>query len=100
MRPERIVRRMFARLGLRSRIALVAVTLLAVQGVVAMSESRSAHAPASAGGCRGRAGLSAGHGCPDADGVSWAWFDAVLDEPPSDPAAPTWWDLLLCESAR
>lgn len=100
MRPERPVWRMFARLGLRSRIALVALALLAIQGVVSMSESRSAHAPGSADRCRGKGARPAGHGCPDPDGASWAWFDAVLDEPPSDSAAVTWWDVLLCESAR
>lgn len=96
-----------SRLGLRGRMGLAAAALLIAQGVVA-SVSHSAHDDASAGCARATGDAATSHsGCDDfagqdlaADDSSLHWFDAVLDDRACGPSAPTWWDLLLCESAQ
>ena len=87
------------RLGLRGRICLAAGVFIVAHGVVVTSVSRSAH-DESTTCCRGAAADAAAARFNQADESSLHWFDAVLGEQPEDDSAPTWWDLLLCESAQ
>lgn len=96
MEPLRTCRARPNRIGLRGFLGLAAATLLLVQGVAAISESHRMHADAPC------VCATSGTESPvaDASRSSLAWWDAVLegDEEPADPLAPTWWDILLCES--
>lgn len=89
------------RSALRSFIGLAAAALLFVQGVKAMSESRSARgeAPGGAPNPPAASGTEAGP-CSGPGSSSLSWWDAVLEEHPADASAPTWWDVMLYESSR
>jgi len=92
---------------MRGRICLGAAAMLLAQAVTAVSV-RSAHDDDSLCCRRASADSATSDGAADesdresmaADDSALRWFDAVLDDRSSGPFAPTWWDLLLCESAQ
>lgn len=90
------------RSGLRGLIGLAAAALLLVQGVKAMSDSRSARGHDSGHGPNLSAtasGTDAGP-CGGPGSSSLRWWNAVLEEDPADASTPTWWDVMLYESSR
>lgn len=88
------------RSGLRGLIGLAAAALLLVQGVKAMSDSRSARGNNSGHGPNPSASGSDAGPCGGPDSSSLCWWNAVLEEDPADASTPTWWDVMLYESSR
>lgn len=89
------------RSALRGFIGLAAAALLFVQGVKAMSESRSARGEVPADGRNPPAasGIETGP-CGGAGSSSLSWWNVVLGEDDPDASTPTWWDVMLYESSR
>ena len=81
-------------------IGLAAAALLMVQGVKAMSESRSTRGRGDEPNRSAPASDPEARRCGGAGLASLSWWTAVLEESPADASAPTWWDVMLYESSR
>lgn len=102
MEPMRAHLAWHRRSGLRGLIGVAAAALLFVQGVKAMSESRSARGEAPSDGPNASAAASGTEArpCSGPGSSSLSWWNAVLGEDSADASAPTWWDVMLYESSR